>query len=305
MSEVKIDAAYLSANPLPDHDGSGDKHSRGRVLIIAGSVEVPGAALLAGLGALRSGAGVLQIATCKSNASHLGMAMPEAMIIGCRETCSGEIDPSNSVRLVDLAKEADAVLMGPGLIDEAPIAELRAELIGGATKPAFVLDASAFTSLRTSHGVAAAPGRTTIVTPHSGEMAKFLRMDKKEIETDPIAAALSAARMLDAVVAMKGGRTHVVSPEGQELCFEQGPIALGTSGSGDVLAGIIAGLAARGAPPLVATAWAVFLHGEAGRGWVERNGQLGLLAREIPADIPRLMQSVGGLSVQSPEGRDL
>jgi ADP-dependent NAD(P)H-hydrate dehydratase len=64
-------------------------------------------------------------------------------------------------------------------------------------------------------------------------------------------------------------------------------------------------LAARGAPPLVATAWAVFLHGEAGRRWVERNGQLGLLAREIPADIPRLMQSVGGLSVQSPEGRDL
>src|SRR3954469_2739351 len=109
MSEVKIDAAYLSANPLPDHDGSGDKHSRGRVLIIAGSVEVPGAALLAGLGALRSGAGVLQIATCKSNASHLGMAMPEAMIIGCRETCSGEIDPSNSVRLVGLAREADAV----------------------------------------------------------------------------------------------------------------------------------------------------------------------------------------------------
>jgi NAD(P)H-hydrate repair Nnr-like enzyme with NAD(P)H-hydrate dehydratase domain len=130
-------------------------------------------------------------------------------------------------------------------------------------------------------------------------------MDKKEIEADPVAAALSAALMLDAVVAMKGGRTHVVSPQGEELCFEQGPIALGTSGSGDVLAGIVAGLAARGAPPLVAMAWAVFLHGEAGRRWVERNGQLGLLAREIPADIPRLMQSVGGLSVQRPGGGDL
>jgi NAD(P)H-hydrate repair Nnr-like enzyme with NAD(P)H-hydrate dehydratase domain len=80
MKSQEIDAAYLLANPLPKHDQGGDKHSRGRVLVVARSIEVPGAALLAGLGALRAGAGVLQIATCKSNASHLGMAMPEAMI---------------------------------------------------------------------------------------------------------------------------------------------------------------------------------------------------------------------------------
>src|SRR4051812_2694843 len=167
MSEVKIDAAYLSANPLPDHDGSGDKHSRGRVLIIAGSVEVPGAALLAGLGALRSGAGVLQIATCKSNASHLGMAMPEAMIIGCRETPSGEIDPLNAERLADLAKDADAVLLGPGLIDEKAVAELRSDLMGEAARPIFVLDASAFTSLRSDQERARVYGRGMIVTPHA------------------------------------------------------------------------------------------------------------------------------------------
>jgi ADP-dependent NAD(P)H-hydrate dehydratase len=92
---------------------------------------------------------------------------------------------------------------------------------------------------------------------------------------------------------MKGGHTHVVSPQGERLYFEHGPIALGTSGSGDVLAGIIAGLVARGAAPLVATAWAVYLHGEAGRRWVKRSGKLGLLAREIPHDIPQLMQSLG------------
>lgn len=188
MSERKIDAAYLSANPLPDPDEGGDKHSRGRVLIIAGSVEVPGAALLAGLGALRSGAGVLQLATCKSNAAHLGMAMPEAMIVGCRETSSGEIDPSNSERLVDLASDADAVLMGPGLVDETSVAELRSELLSRVARPIFVLDASAFTSLRTSRGVAPTHRRRTIVTPHSGEMAKFLRISKEEIEADPVGA---------------------------------------------------------------------------------------------------------------------
>jgi ADP-dependent NAD(P)H-hydrate dehydratase len=76
------------------------------------------------------------------------------------------------------------------------------------------------------------------------------------------------------------------------LSFEHGPAALGTSGSGDVLAGIMAGLAARGAEPILATAWAVYLHGNAGRRWVERKGQLGLLAREIADEIPRLMHSL-------------
>jgi ADP-dependent NAD(P)H-hydrate dehydratase len=292
MNSQKIDARYLRANPLPKHDQGGDKHSRGRVLIVAGSIEVPGAALLAGLGALRAGAGVLQIATCKSNASHLGLAMPEAMIVGCRETSTGEIDPSNSARLVDLANEADAVLLGPGLIDETPIAELRSELLGRASGPVFILDASAFTSLRNASGVVLTHRRRIIVTPHSGEMAKFLRLDKEEIEANPLAAARAAADLLDAFVAMKGTCTHVVSPQGNALCFDHGPIALGTSGSGDVLAGIMAGLTARGTAPLLATAWAVYLHGEAGRRWVESHGTLGLLAREIPGEIPSLMQSL-------------
>ena len=223
MNNRKIDAAYFSANPLPNPDEGSDKHSRGQVLIIAGSVEVPGAALLAGLGALRSGAGVLQMATCKSNAAHLGMAMPEAMIVGCRETSSGEIDPSNSTRLVDLANNADAVLLGPGLVDEAPVAELRSELLSRVTKPIFVLDASAFTSLRTSRGVAPTHRRRMIVTPHSGEMAKFLQTDKEEIEADPLAAARSAAGMLDAVVAMKGGCTHVVRLRRTHCASNMGP----------------------------------------------------------------------------------
>lgn len=122
------------------------------------------------------------------------MAMPEAMIVGCRETSSGEIDPSNSTRLVDLANNADAVLLGPGLVDEAPVAELRSELLSRVTGSMFVLDASAFTSLRTSRGVVPTHRRRTIVTPHSGEMAKFLQIDKQDIEADPLAAARSVTR---------------------------------------------------------------------------------------------------------------
>jgi ADP-dependent NAD(P)H-hydrate dehydratase len=228
MNSETIDAAYLRANPLPRHDYGTDKHSRGRVLVIAGSIEVPGAALLAGLGVLRAGAGVLQIATCKSNACHLGMAMPEAMIIGCQETSAGEIDPSNASRLVDLANEADAILSGPGMIDEIPIAELRAELLSPAKDPVFILDAPAFTSLRHTSGLSPSCRAPIIVTPHSGEMAKFLRMAQNEIEADPLAAARTTADLLQAVVAMKGARTHVVSPQGKALFCDRGPIALAT-----------------------------------------------------------------------------
>ena len=292
MSCRPIDAGYVRANPPPVPDESGDKHSRGRVLVVAGSVEVPGAALLAGLGALRAGAGVLQIATCKSNAAHLGIAMPEAMVIGCQETLGGEIDPSNAERLADLAKSADAILLGPGLIDEKAVAELRTELMSKAVDSMFILDASAFTSLRKDQEMTRMRGGRLIVTPHAGEMASFLQKDKEAVEEDPLAAAQSCASLLEAVIVMKGGRTFVVPPAEQALCFEHGPIALGTSGSGDVLAGVMAGMAARGASPVVAAALAVYFHGEAGRKWVQRNGRLGLLAREIADGVPVLMRDL-------------
>jgi hydroxyethylthiazole kinase-like uncharacterized protein yjeF len=291
MNSRRIDASYLRENPSPEPDEGGDKNTRGRVLVVAGSAQVPGAALLAGLGALRVGAGVLQIATCKSNATHLGIAMPEAMVIGCRETAGGEIDPSNAPKLIELVNEADAVLLGPGLMDAAAVSELRAELMSQAAEPVYVLDASAFTSLRSGQEIARTYKKQMILTPHAGEMANFLQKDKEEVEKDPLAAAQACANQLDAAVVMKGGRTYVVSPK-EALYFEHGPIALGTSGSGDVLAGVVAGMAARGAGPVAAAAWAVYLHGEAGRNWVQTNGRLGLLAREIADEFPVLMRAL-------------
>src|SRR4051794_28721681 len=95
MIEGTLNDRYLHFHPLPKHQ-SGDKHSRGRVLVIAGHLDVPGAALLAGLGALRAGAGVLRIATCRTSAAQLGIALPEARVFGCSETKGGGIDPSNS-----------------------------------------------------------------------------------------------------------------------------------------------------------------------------------------------------------------
>jgi hydroxyethylthiazole kinase-like uncharacterized protein yjeF len=296
MSPVAVTPEFLYTHPLPRHEQEGDKQARGRVLVIAGSAEVPGAALLAGLGALRAGAGILQIATCRSAASHLAMAMPEAMVVGCRETPAGGIDPANAPRLIEVGSGCGAVLIGPGMMDDAAVAELTSELLKRLKTPVFVLDAAAFATLNTREMPGGHAGKI-VVTPHAGEMAKFLDVPRAQVDNDPLRAARRAAAALQAAVAMKGASTHVVSPDGEAWLCENGSIGLATSGSGDTLAGILAGLLARGTHPVLATIWAVYMHGEAGRRLAKRNGTFGLLAREIPGEIPSIMQELSDASI--------
>jgi hydroxyethylthiazole kinase-like uncharacterized protein yjeF len=291
MSPVRVTPEFLSEHPLPRHEREGDKQSRGRVLVVAGSVETPGAALLAGLGALRAGAGILQIATCRSAAPHLAVAMPEAMVVGCPETTAGGIDPASAPRLTELGSGCDAVLIGPGMMDTAAVAELTSALLQSLDARTLVLDASAFSTLEVGEMPTRHAGRI-VVTPHSGEMSKFLDIAREEVDNDPLRAARQAAAALRAVVAMKGAKTHVVSPDGEAWLCDNGSIGLATSGSGDTLAGILAGLLARGTQPTVATIWAVYMHGEAGRRLAKRNGTFGLLARELPGEIPIIMQDL-------------
>ena len=291
MSLTEISREFLLAHPLPEPAKEGDKQARGRVLVIAGSVEIPGAALLAGLGSLRAGAGILQIATCRSHAGYLGLAMPEAMIIGCKETRAGGIDVTSSARLVELAADCDAVLIGPGMTDPVAVAELTGAMLKDREGPALVLDALAFSTLQAAEVPQGRAGKI-IGTPHSGEMAKFLDVRREDIDNNPLQAARSAAATLSAVIAMKGAETYVVADDGEAWLSRNGSIGLATSGSGDTLAGILVGLLARGTEASLATAWAVYMHGEAGRKLTERHGLFGLLAREIPGEIPAIMRDL-------------
>lgn len=281
----------LRAMALPRHQEGDDKDGRGRVLVVGGSVEVPGAALLAGIGALRAGAGKLQMATCRSVAPHLAVAAPEARVSGLDETPGGGISPEEAERLAGRADRCDALLLGPGMMDQDDEAWLLTERLLARMEcgPCVVLDAAALPKLD-GGGAALRPhaGRV-VLTPHAGEMAKLLGVPKAEVEADPVGAARRAAAALKAVVAMKGGCTFVVSPQGEAWSCDRGNIGLATSGSGDTLAGVIAGLAARGATPVQATLWGVFLHGEAGNRLARARGPVGFLARELLAEIPSIM----------------
>ncbi|AWU94412.1 NAD(P)H-hydrate dehydratase [Azospirillum ramasamyi] len=298
--EIPVTAELLRSMPLPQPDDDGDKETRGRVLVVAGSVPVPGGALLAGIGALRAGAGKLQIATAASIAPHLGLALPEALVAGLPETAEGGIAAESAEALAQRASRCDTVLIGPGMMDEAAVAELTADLLmrlepvdgpaGGG--PRFVLDAGALAGLGRDPGPVRRHAGHVVITPHAGEMAALLGCSREQVEADPLAAARQVAVQLKAVVVLKGSCTRIVMPEGRAWAYRGGTVGLATSGSGDTLAGIVAGLLARGASPEQAAIWGVYLHGEAGNRLSRRIGPLGFLARELLAEIPAAMAAL-------------
>jgi ADP-dependent NAD(P)H-hydrate dehydratase len=288
---VELTPALLRGMPLPDPEG-GDKERRGRVMVVGGGAEVPGALLLAGAAALRAGAGKLQMATCRSVAPHLALAMPEGRVLGLPETPEGGIAPAAAAGVLrDRVGRCAAVLVGPGMVGEAgEAAALTAALLDApAAGPAFVLDAGALSGLADRVASLRRHGGRVVLTPHAGEMAGLLGMEKAAVEADPLGTARRAAAMLHAVVALKGGTTWIAAPGGGAWVNRHGCVGLGTSGSGDALAGLVAGLLARGAEPAQAVLWGVYLHAEAGRRLARAQGPLGFLAREIPGEIPRIM----------------
>jgi hydroxyethylthiazole kinase-like uncharacterized protein yjeF len=278
--------AALDAFPLPPVAG-GDKDSHGQILVVVGSRDVPGAALLAAHGAMRAGAGKLQIAAPDAIAVPLGIAMPEAMVVGFASHRDGGFATSAIPALGEMAARADAIIAGPGLESNHAAAPLAAILLT-LVKP-LALDAALLHVLPQCQAQARAAAIPAILLPHAGEMASLLDCDAAEVEADPLAAGRRCATRYRAFVLVKGVTSHVVAPDGAAWLYDGGGPGLGVSGSGDTLGGITGGLLARGADPLTALLWAVWLHGEAGRALATRVGPLGFLAREIPCEVPALL----------------
>ncbi|HEX8222984.1 MAG TPA: NAD(P)H-hydrate dehydratase [Allosphingosinicella sp.] len=288
-SPEALDRDLLRRFPLPDHPEDSDKEDRGRLLVIAGSRELAGAALLAGTGGLRAGAGKLQIATGASVAPGLAIAIPEARVVGCPETEDGCIATGAIGNLLEWAAGAQAILVGCGLQHGPPLEEmLDALLASGLDKP-LILDAAVLGSLAPRAETLRAWRGGSILLPHSREMARLLECEPEEVDSDPLAAARTAAETFGAVALIKGRYSYIVDPAGRAFRFEGGGVGLATSGSGDALAGIVAGLCARGADPLTAALWGIWLHGEAGRTLAKDVGRIGFLARELLDLVPGLM----------------
>jgi ADP-dependent NAD(P)H-hydrate dehydratase len=286
-----INMSLLRRWPLPKLDGQLGKDDRGRVLVVGGSEQIPGAVILAAIGALRAGAGKLQIATSRSVASAVAISVPEARVIGLRQKASGEL-AKDSCRLVhDEAARCDALLIGPGMVDPAAGAALLRHCVAQPIRAPIVVDAAPLSAFSDT-----APKRLhaagIVLTPHAGEMARLCGIERQEVLAHPLQVAHETAQRLNAVVVLKGAHTYLAGPDGTAFHNVAGNVGLGTSGSGDTLAGIIAGLCARGAEPMQAAVWGVYLHAKAGDVLAKRIGRIGFLARELLSEIPALLSRV-------------
>ena len=292
---TEVSRALLGRLPLPQPDADGDKDARGRVLAVGGSAETPGAILLAGVAALRAGAGKLQLATVRSAASALGVAVPESLVVALAQSRDGEIAGEVGGRaLAERAARVDAVLLGPGMTsDRAAHAMIRRLVRALSGDAALVLDAAAIVALRHDDDALRRLEGRAVLTPHAGEMASLMDVPKARVEADPASFAREAAARFGAVVALKGAESWIADPAGRLHHYTGGSIGLATSGSGDTLAGIVAGLVARGAPVTNAAVWGVWLHGAAGLVLARRMGPIGFLARELLDEVPRLLKKLG------------
>ncbi len=289
MSTQSLDRDLLKRFVIPQHDSANDKDDRGRILVIGGSRAVPGGALLAATAALRAGAGKLQIATVDSVAIPLAIAMPEALVAGHAEADDGGFADAAIPELTDRCASIDAVILGPGMYENTAVAQLLNAVLALDTPMPLVIDAAALAASPAADAAFRAWRGGAVMLPHVGEMAALLEIEKDEVDADREGAARQAAERYAAVTLMKGPTSTIVAPDGETFVYAGGGIGLGTSGSGDTLAGIVGGLLARGMDPLGATLWGVWLHGEAGRRLAQAQGPVGFLAREIPPLIPGLL----------------
>jgi ADP-dependent NAD(P)H-hydrate dehydratase len=273
-----ITPSLLREWPLPVPGGG--KDARGTVLVVGGSRFTPGAVLLAGVAALRAGAGVLQLA-----------------VVGLPETAAGSVEGTPPDRLRELAARARVVLVGPGLDDVDRTGELLRHLLDAAgPRTGIVLDAYALGALSRVPDLLAGRTQPVVLTPNRTEADYLLGNGGdagggggKGDDRDPIADAAAIAERFGATVSLFGA---VASPDGHTWRDGSGDAGLGTSGSGDVLAGLVAGLLSRGADPAQAACYGAHVHGVSGQRLIPRYGRIGYLARELLDEIPRTLATL-------------
>jgi hydroxyethylthiazole kinase-like uncharacterized protein yjeF len=281
-----LDADLLRAWPLPI-DEHGDKLSRGTVLVIAGSTVTAGAALLAGTAALRMGAGRLQIATAAPISMGLSIAMPEALVLPLAVDSDNHLLADQATAtLAEPVSKAQAILIGPGMSGLAAIRAIVDQIATCMAPQALVVaDAAALQAIAsTERDVTRALEERLVLTPNRDELQNL--MDALGVAESSEGPAAGVAKELGAVVTSFGEVTSF------DRRLWQAPPAtpgLGTSGSGDVLAGLVAGAAARCGDPAQAACWATHVHGASGNRLSERLGTLSFIARELLDEVPLVL----------------
>lgn len=278
---------HLQLRPIDAHKGS-----CGKVLVIAGSLGLTGAAVLTSSAVLRMGAGISTLASAESLYDILAMKSTEVMTKPLPEIQPGILGMSAVSILLELAKSYDAVLIGPGLGRNAETCKMVREFAVNVDKP-LILDADAIYAFSQEQEIETLKKikYTPILTPHLGEMANLLHISIAELKANLWEIARKAASECNAIFVVKSEKTLTVYPKGNIFVNTSGNQGMATAGSGDVLAGAIAGLVSEGSCGEFAAPIGVYLHGVAGD-LAAQNGQAGLIAGDILANLPKARREI-------------
>ncbi len=276
------------ARLLPPRRPSSHKGDYGRILIVAGSPGMTGAAILAARAALRAGTGLVTVAVPRSLNPILEVAVAEAMTLPLPETPGGTLSPEALGPLLDFAAGVDAVALGPGLSRDRATGRLVRGLVRRCPVP-LVVDADGLNLLARRRRILKKARSSLILTPHPGEMSRLTGLSGEELRGDREESARRFAREYHLTLVLKGAGTVIASSAGPLWVNLTGNPGMATGGSGDILTGLIAGFRAQGLEDSAAARLGVFVHGAAGDRAALRRGMMSMMPSDLLAEIPAVL----------------
>jgi hydroxyethylthiazole kinase-like uncharacterized protein yjeF len=275
-------------DPRPSDSNKGNF---GHVLVVGGSLGKAGAAAMAGMAALRAGAGLATVATPKSVLATVAGFHPEIMTEPLAETADGTISEPALERIHALAQGKNVLAIGPGISRIAETSSLVRALVSSSELP-IVLDADGLNAFEGRTSELNGKGRVLVITPHPGEMARLAGGSIPDVQNDRLGVARQFAREHELIVVLKGHRTLVVRPDGEAWVNTTGNPGMATGGTGDILTGMVAGMMAQNLKNVfLAVCAAVHLHGLAGDLMLGQVGEHSLVATDLLRGLPEAFRS--------------
>ncbi len=282
-----IDLEYVT-KLLPKRREDSNKGTYGKVLVVAGSRGMTGAASLTGLSALRSGAGLVYMAAPLSLVQIYASTLIEAVTIPFEDGNEGKLGRESIPGILKQLESVGVAAVGPGLSAGAEIADVVYSIIKNSQVP-IVLDADGINVLAKDVSILKGLKTQMVITPHPGEMARLIGASVREVQDDRVNVARTFSKQWGVITVLKGSRTIIASPEGEIYINTTGNPGMATGGSGDVLTGVIAGLIGQGLKPLDASIAGVHLHGLCGDRIAARKGEYGMIAGDLVQEIPYVL----------------
>jgi len=283
----------FASSVIPQRPLNANKGNFGKVLVVAGSINYIGAAYLASNGAMRVGAGLVTLATARSLQPILASKLTEVTYLPLPESRSGTIAPEAASIINQQLDQYNVMLLGCGLGQtESALKFIESLLLKRKPKLPLVLDADALNTLaKVPNWWQRLPG-DGVLTPHPGEMARLTKLTVDEVQSTRLDVTRKAAELWQKTVVLKGACTLVASPNGRIMVSPVANPGLASAGTGDVLAGAIAGLMAQGLKSFEAAACGVYLHGEAGEVVRQKLGEAGILASDLLPELPLVIKAL-------------